>query len=419
MNLQAHPIADSYSQLNTEEYAALVADIHQYGQREAITLFDGMILDGRHRYNAIQDLQELGFSAEPKFAEFVGTEEEAEAFAESLNIHRRHLSYDQRVCRAALYKKVLQEEDRRGRPEKGSDFGTIKGKSHEIAGIKYGVGKTAVLEAESILDAEPDLFAEIQSGAKTLREAQKDADKRRKEREAQMARDADEAAMSELLRAPDVKYGEWYQLGDHRLYCGDTSCPAFYENLPRVPFAFADPPYNADAATWDKDFAWQHDWLIEKAAVVGVTPGIASVFDFARITTMPYKWSAACWINNGMTRGAMGFGNWIYTALFSRKSLHCNSQDFHQLSINPSATAETEHKGRKPSGLLIWFLGRFTKEGDTVIDPFLGSGTTLFAADKSGRKCIGGEINPQFCVEIILRWQQMAQQKAVKIENAL
>lgn len=132
-----------------------------------------------------------------------------------------------------------------------------------------------------------------------------------------------------------------------------------------------------------------------------------------RLTTMPYKWSLSCWITNGMTRGLIGFGNWIYVALFTDQNIYRNEQDFHRVegdrlsvSIDISTTQDTNHKGRKPLGLLQWLLEMFTKNRQWVIDPFLGSGTTLFVADRIGRKCYGGELSPEFCKETITRWNK-------------
>jgi DNA modification methylase len=108
-----------------------------------------------------------------------------------------------------------------------------------------------------------------------------------------------------------------------------------------------------------------------------------------------------------MTRGALGFGNWIYAAIFSDSSLHRNAQDFVRVSIKANESDNTVHKGRKPSEFIAWLIGLFTKRGDSVIDPFLGSGTTLLVAETMGRICYGGEINPEFCAEIIARWETM------------
>jgi len=113
-----------------------------------------------------------------------------------------------------------------------------------------------------------------------------------------------------------------------------------------------------------------------------------------------------------MTRGALGFGNWIYAALFSEDSLHRNAQDFVRVSIKANESGETVHKGRKPSEFMAWLLGVFTNPGDGVIDPFLGSGTTLLVAESMGRICYGGEINPDFCAEIIARWEAMTGARA-------
>ena len=133
---------------------------------------------------------------------------------------------------------------------------------------------------------------------------------------------------------------------------------------------------------------------------------------------MPYRWSAACWIDNGMTLGAMGFGNWIYVALFARGSVFRQAQDFAKVSIRVAETADTTHKGRKPSALLAWLLGTFTKPQEIVVDPFLGSGTTLLVAEEMGRVCYGGELSPEFCADIIARWEKQTGRKAEVIPRA-
>jgi len=247
--------------------------------------------------------------------------------------------------------------------------------------------------------------------------ARQRAEQRRAEREA--VADAVDGAVAVIPLRPAVKPGDWWQLGEHRLFCGDTSSRAFIDNTGRGAFAFADPPYNANVDEWDRGFKWFHDWLIDAAPVVAVTPGIASIFEFARVTSMPYVWSLSCWIDNGMTRGAVGFGNWIYVALFSNKSIYRNAQDIVRVSINASETKDSGHKGRKPSELLARLLELFSKPGDVVIDPFLGSGTTLLVAEEMGRVCVGGEINPDFCEDIIARWENLTGNKAAKIDAAL
>lgn len=231
---------------------------------------------------------------------------------------------------------------------------------------------------------------------------------------------------SDVIRAAQDAYkpqpancqlGKWYKLGEHLLYCGDTSYPAFYDNLPDVPFIFADPPYNTQVDEWDNDFKWGHDWISDKGKVAAVTPGIERIQEFFKSDTqMSCEWSMCCRITNGMTRGKIGFGNWIYIALFSSESLYKNSQDYIEVSISTKDTDESDHKGRKPPKLMKHLIKLFSEIGDTVIDPFLGSGTTLFEADKLGRKCIGGEIKLEFCNNIIDRWQQNTGQAAEEMD---
>lgn len=251
-----------------------------------------------------------------------------------------------------------------------------------------------------------NLKLEIAKEKREAAEAAKaDADKADRE-----AREAKHRAEIESISA-----GVLCKLGEHYLYCGDTSKPEFYKMLPdNIAFAFADPPYNAGVADWDNDFRWDHDWLIECSDVVAVTPGISSIFDFANITKMPYKWSMASWITNGMTRGDLGFGNWIYIALFSKlESIHKNAQDVIKVTINNSETEDDHHKGTKPLGLLTSLIDLFTNPGEYVLDPFAGSGSTLIACETKSRKCITGEIDIEYCKNIIYRWEEMTGQEAI------
>jgi 16S rRNA G966 N2-methylase RsmD len=73
----------------------------------------------------------------------------------------------------------------------------------------------------------------------------------------------------EVNESPRVNFGDTWQLGQHTLTCCDSST----WNAPQAKLAFADPPYNAGMADWDISFEWKHDWLIDKADLVVVTPG--------------------------------------------------------------------------------------------------------------------------------------------------
>lgn len=59
-------------------------------------------------------------------------------------------------------------------------------------------------------------------------------------------------------------------------------------------------------------------------------------------------------------------------------------------------TKETDHPTEKPISLFIWLLDKFTRPGDTIFDPFMGTGTTGVACMQLGRRFIGVEISPEY-----------------------
>jgi uncharacterized protein (UPF0335 family) len=87
-----HPLCSIFPQMSDEEFDALRDDIEQHGQRDAIVLWDGQILDGRHRMQAC-----LALGIEPKFRTVEMTWEEAKAYVLSVNLTRRHLDATQRA----------------------------------------------------------------------------------------------------------------------------------------------------------------------------------------------------------------------------------------------------------------------------------------------------------------------------------
>lgn len=64
------------------------------------------------------------------------------------------------------------------------------------------------------------------------------------------------------------------------------------------------------------------------------------------------------------------------------------------------------HPTQKPESLMLELITLFTDPGETILDPFMGSGTTLVAAKRLGRKAIGFEISEQFCKEAVNRLKQ-------------
>jgi DNA modification methylase len=71
----------------------------------------------------------------------------------------------------------------------------------------------------------------------------------------------------------------------------------------------------------------------------------------------------------------------------------------------------------KPVGLCVRAIENSSKTGDVVADPFLGSGTTVIAAERTGRRCYGMEIDPPYCRVAISRWESFSGAKAEKVQE--
>lgn len=169
MTYEAHPIANVFPEMSGEDFTRLVGDIDAHGLREPIWLFDGRILDGRHRYRACVELD-----LEPRFQTFEGSEGEAMLMSLSLNLARRHMTTEQR---AALGVRIKEWEARaagerrratqnnHSAPDQEIFPGQASGQARDIAGEKVGVSGRSVDDAEKIRDAAPDVFDRMSQGA--------------------------------------------------------------------------------------------------------------------------------------------------------------------------------------------------------------------------------------------------------------
>ena len=478
MNIQiSETFKNLMPSLTEEEYNNLEQSIVTEGCRDALVLWNGYLIDGHNRYEICKK-QNIPFTTSEKFFD---NEHDVINWIIDNQLSRRNITDDQRAYligkrykeeKKAIGEKVAVGFERLKQLTPSDTIAAIKqslpnldkngGNSYHESRRNLDKTETKIAEqskvspktvrnAEKFADA-VDKVAEntginpqkilsgqisatrkdIQDVSKLEPEIQKKVFEKIEKKEVKTVKDAvkevKKEELEELKTVEEIEpkkevikceYGKWYKLGDHLLYCGSNNDESFLNGLKEHPasFAFADPPYNADVAEWDSNFTWSQDWLIDYAPIVAVTPGIVSIYDFMNSTSMPYSWSVACWIDNGMTRGALGFGNWIYIALFSKESLYRNSQDFLKVTISNSETKETTHKGRKPASLIAWLFERFSKASDNIIDPFLGSGTSLLIAEKMDRCCIGAEINPEYCEAIISRWEQMTGEKVSVYED--
>jgi DNA modification methylase len=72
------------------------------------------------------------------------------------------------------------------------------------------------------------------------------------------------------------------------------------------------------------------------------------------------------------------------------------------------------HSAAYPVALPAFFVKAYTDVGDAVYDPFIGSGTTLIAAEMHERAAFGCEISPAYCDVIVRRWEEFTGQKAIR-----
>lgn len=77
----------------------------------------------------------------------------------------------------------------------------------------------------------------------------------------------------------------------------------------------------------------------------------------------------------------------------------------------------TGHSAAFPVGLPAWFVRAFTDAGDVVLDPFAGSGSTLLACEREGRRGFGIEISPGYCDVAVLRWEKATGHRAKRLRR--
>lgn len=78
---------------------------------------------------------------------------------------------------------------------------------------------------------------------------------------------------------------------------------------------------------------------------------------------------------------------------------------------------DRQHMAAKPVGLYEEFIRNSTAEGETVLDPFMGSGTVYVAAERAGRRAVGIDVDPKWCAVAIARWEALTGSQAVQIQE--
>lgn len=122
-----HPLSEYFPEMISEEFDALVEDIRKNGLRQPIILFEGQVLEGRHRHRAC-----LKAGVEPVFVEIdFPSADDAKDYLNSLNLYRRHLSTKQKRERIAVLLKANPETSDRGIAKKAGSNRTTVGEVRE------------------------------------------------------------------------------------------------------------------------------------------------------------------------------------------------------------------------------------------------------------------------------------------------
>jgi len=251
----------------------------------------------------------------------------------------------------------------------------------------------------------------------------------------------DEDEVPEVPEEPKTKPGDIYQLGRHRLMCGDSTSIDDLEKLcngQQVDMWLTDPPYNVayegktkDALTIKND-SMDNDQFRQflrdsyTAADMVMKPG--AVFYIWHADSEGYNFRGAAkdagwtvrqcliWKKSTMVMGRQDY-HWKHEpCLYGWKdgAGHLWAADRKQTTIlefdKPSRNGE--HPTMKPVGLFEYQMLNNTKGGDIVLDSFGGSGTTIIAAEKNGRVGYLMELDPKYCDVIVKRWEDFTGKKA-------
>ncbi|QOJ31680.1 MAG: site-specific DNA-methyltransferase [Gammaproteobacteria bacterium] len=255
----------------------------------------------------------------------------------------------------------------------------------------------------------------------------------------------DDDAMPEMPETPVSRPGDVWLLGGHRLLCGDSTVADSYDRLldgAPVDMVFTDPPYNVNYANSAKDKMRGKDRAILNDnlgdgfydfLLAALTPTIAhcrggiyvamssSELDVlqAAFRAAGGKWSTfIIWAKNTFTLGRADYQRQYEPILYGwpegAQRHWCGDRDQGDVWNIRKPQKNDLHPTMKPVELVERAIRNSSRPGNVVLDPFGGSGTTLIAAEKSGRLARLIELDPKYVDVIVRRWQGWTGKQATR-----
>ena len=235
--------------------------------------------------------------------------------------------------------------------------------------------------------------------------------------------------------------GDVWNLGNHRLMCGDSTSIADLETLCEnqlVDMWLTDPPYNVayvgktkDALVIKNDEMGDQDFrqfLVDAYSAADAVMKKGAVFYIWHADSEGYNFRGAAhdigwqirqcliWRKQSMVMGRQDY-HWQHEpCLYGWKdgASHLWASDRKQTTIlnfdRPSKSEQ--HPTMKPVELFVYQMLNNTKGDDLVLDSFVGSGTTVIACEKHGRRARAMEVDPVYCDVTITRWQEYTGKEA-------
>jgi site-specific DNA-methyltransferase (adenine-specific) len=253
----------------------------------------------------------------------------------------------------------------------------------------------------------------------------------------------------------DIVLGDFFEIGDHRLLCGDSTCSdtvAKLMNGQKADMVFTDPPYNigfegsmsnkmvngkkapADSANQrhdkikndkmsdDEFYNFICDVLKEiKINCIGAyyicfgSQTLNQLLQPLKDLDIEYK-SILIWMKNQAIFSGKDFKSRYEPIIYGRFNDFFNGKRFNEEDIwEFSRTQKNDlHPTMKPIPLIENALNYSSKEGMKVLDLFLGSGSTMVAAHQLKRKCYGMELDPKYCQVIVDRMKKLDPSLVIK-----